>query len=786
MTRYAIVDLEATDASNSKDKVKKIIQIGIVVLENGKIADSFASNVNPHEKLSENIAKLTGLKNRELRQAPDLAEIMPQVLKILDGAIFVAHNVKFDWGLLSEHFAKLGVKLDMPRIDTVELARVFFPTFDKYGLASLSSSLQLTNAHPHAALADAEETAELLLKIQQRVLDLPIATLQEILRHADNFLYETRYLLDELIWDCQNQFDRFDVTGPIATLKKSENAHEVRLSPDFTINLKALGFKKKRKEQVLLAKIIGEDLEKPKPAFIEAQAGTGKTLAYLLPALSSGRKVVVSTPTKVLQNQIMTELAGNLHEKFAVKSVKLSSPRNYISLEKLKKQLQRTDAGKNTEIFKMKVLVWLTETNTGELSELSRNVTNQEMFDSLSHEDTLSQNSIFAAQDFWLKAQDKAAKADLIVTNHAYLIEQIKSNSPNLVNAVLIIDEAQRMFTVLENSQQQSLNTIDEILKVELSGPAGRKAQLHELLQLLDSSSIDRKRILQIAENLGLSNLSSFLSSEEKIYWSEGNQVKSSPQDFYNFQQFSVEEQAKLIFISANIAFSEKHPLLPELLGFSDYNFYKLPFKQKKNQQLLAVNDGPAVNNSTVTNYSRYIAEELTELCQLKLPIVSLFNSREMMEATAEHLAATDVSFSAQQKDQHELLKKQFDAEKFQLMLATGAFWEGVDFDKQKRIILVIARLPFATPDDILTKKFAAKFKNPFFDFNLPMAAMKLRQAIGRVNRKPSQRSVVVILDNRLSNAKYAKRLQKNLTEILPVEIVEHADILPNVREFLK
>lgn len=69
--------------------------------------------------------------------------------------------------------------------------------------------------------------------------------------------------------------------------------------------------------------------------------------------------------------------------------------------------------------------------------------------------------------------------------------------------------------------------------------------------------------------------------------------------------------------------------------------------------------------------------------------------------------------------------------------------------------------LPFATPDDILTKKYAQKFENPFYDFNVPMATLKLRQAIGRVNRRKNQYSSIVVLDKRLAGKSYAKRMRK-------------------------
>lgn len=80
----------------------------------------------------------------------------------------------------------------MLRVDTVDLARVFYPTFEKYGLESLSEKLDLAHDHPHAAVSDAYATAELLLKIEAKIQKLPRSVLEELLRHSDNLLFESK------------------------------------------------------------------------------------------------------------------------------------------------------------------------------------------------------------------------------------------------------------------------------------------------------------------------------------------------------------------------------------------------------------------------------------------------------------------------------------------------------------------------------------------------------------------------------------------------------------------
>ena len=69
--KYAIVDLEATSASSTAS----IIQVGIVIMQNGQVIDEFASDVNPHQELDDHIIHLTGITDQQLAQAPDFSEI---------------------------------------------------------------------------------------------------------------------------------------------------------------------------------------------------------------------------------------------------------------------------------------------------------------------------------------------------------------------------------------------------------------------------------------------------------------------------------------------------------------------------------------------------------------------------------------------------------------------------------------------------------------------------------------------------------------------------------------
>ncbi|MCE2141441.1 3'-5' exonuclease, partial [Streptococcus thermophilus] len=96
---------------------------------------------------------------------------------------------------------------------------------------------------------------------------------------------------------------------------------------------------------------------------------------YLLPLVAAGQRIVVSTATKVLQKQLVNDVAPKLAETFGLKMAKIVGTKNYISLRKFSELLLNNTDGKNFEIFKMKILIWLTETKTGELDEVSKVMT---------------------------------------------------------------------------------------------------------------------------------------------------------------------------------------------------------------------------------------------------------------------------------------------------------------------------------------------------------------------------------------------------------------------------
>ncbi|GAB7390213.1 helicase C-terminal domain-containing protein [Lactococcus garvieae] len=783
MTRYAVVDLEATDAHSSQNK---IIQIGIALVEGGEVVDTYTTDVNPHESLLPRIASLTGLSDRRLSKAPDFSEVAEEVRQKLEGTIFVAHNARFDYSLLMKSLFPLGLDLELPRVDTVELARVVFPTFEKYGMEALSERLDLRHDQPHAALSDALATAELLLKMQDKIRELPRAVLEEIIRHSDSLLYETKEFLKEQLPYTSLKVEQLYVVHNIATRREKVKENRHPLANSFAKNISRLGLKV-RKNQEKIAEKIKEELTQSRPSFIEAPTGIGKTYAYLLPLLAEGREIVVSTPTKVLQNQMIHGVAPILKEKFGVNFSKLLGTKNYISLEKFSRLLLANTEGKNFEIFKMKILVWLTETLTGELDELSKVMTNEEYFAQIAHDGYVNNKQLHYEQDFWLKAQRRAEISQVKVVNHAYLIERLADYPETfLQERVLVVDEAQQLFTTLERANQKSVKISEQLETVDTENSHLNKRLVESLTFQLKNKKLDSEKIALDARELGLKELAEiFEHPEQNFIWRDGDMVHASSTDFYNFEKL-VPSGTKIYMLGATLSLTEDKPIFPELLGFKDYRFFKFESHPADNQEIFILSDGPHIKNTGVMAYAHYVADKVSEVAELGCQVVVLFTAKVSLTFVAEQLSAEgwdvlaqDINGTAAQ------IKKKFDKGEGQILLGLASFWEGVDFEKQDHLVLMIPRLPFATPDDVLTKKYAKRFNNPFYDFNVPMATLKLQQALGRVNRRHNQYSKVVILDNRLAGKSYAKRMRKNLAQTAPLKTLESREVVEKILEFL-
>ncbi|WP_244390305.1 exonuclease domain-containing protein [Pseudoalteromonas sp. KAN5] len=160
---YSVVDIETTGSLKGGNR---ITEIGLVKMQHGKVIETWSTLINPQMRIPKFIVSLTGITDAMVASAPSFHEVANTLINKLQGSIFVAHNVNFDYGFIRKECEMAGINFKMPKLCTVVESRKAFPGLKSYSLGNLSAHFELSLTNHHRALADASATAELLLLIQ--------------------------------------------------------------------------------------------------------------------------------------------------------------------------------------------------------------------------------------------------------------------------------------------------------------------------------------------------------------------------------------------------------------------------------------------------------------------------------------------------------------------------------------------------------------------------------------------------------------------------------------------
>jgi DNA polymerase-3 subunit epsilon len=162
---YVVVDVETT---GGRGEHHRVTEIGAVKVRDGRIVERFQTLLNPQRTIPPNITRLTGITPAMVSDAPYFSDIADDFETFLDGAIFVAHNVEFDYGFIAREFERIGRPLRMPKLCTCASMRKLYPGHRSYSLAALCRAFDIPLRQHHRALCDAEAAAELLLLVNEK------------------------------------------------------------------------------------------------------------------------------------------------------------------------------------------------------------------------------------------------------------------------------------------------------------------------------------------------------------------------------------------------------------------------------------------------------------------------------------------------------------------------------------------------------------------------------------------------------------------------------------------
>jgi DNA polymerase-3 subunit epsilon len=150
---FSIIDVETTGGS---PRWSRVIEIGILRVEHGEVTAKYQSLVNPGAPIPEFITELTGITDRKVKNAPTFDEIKDEILDLLTGSIFVAHNSSFDYGFIKSEFRRVGYGFMADTLCTVRLSRALFPEYKRHNLSELIDRFDFKVKNRHRAFDDAK------------------------------------------------------------------------------------------------------------------------------------------------------------------------------------------------------------------------------------------------------------------------------------------------------------------------------------------------------------------------------------------------------------------------------------------------------------------------------------------------------------------------------------------------------------------------------------------------------------------------------------------------------
>ena len=580
-----------------------------------------------------------------------------------------------------------------------------------------------------------------------------------------------------------------------------------------------------RAEQAALAQEVADALVRGQHLLAEAGTGIGKSLAYLIPALESGKRVVVATATKALQEQLLTKdvPAASAALGREVDVAVLKGRQNYLcrkSLHTLALPLFRT----SEDAAQYELLQgWIETTETGDRAELSFEP-RPTLWDEVAvgADRCAGRRCPFLAACFSEQARARAQEAELVIANHALYFADLAVRAKTGDGAgvlpehdAVVFDEAHRLEEsaaawfggrvslgglrrLLRDVERgcregaravpaRALDAIDrrgEELLGGLDPGRGRRrlgaadveaasapaaalaAALVQLAQALRGGSEDldqlARRALATVDDLGACLA---VGDEDTVSWAEQGALAWAPIDVSEtLRELLWERDAVSVLVSATL----EPRFLRERLGLDDAREVSLPSPYDYREQALLYVPR-AFPEPRSPGYDERLADEVLSLCRLSEGrALVLTTSYSRLDALAERLARRiPYPVLVQGEAPRERLLERFRDEVDSVLIATQTFWQGVDVQGESLSLLVIDKLPFAAPNDPLVEarceRIARGGGDWFAEYAVPAAVLQLRQGFGRLIRSHADRGVVAILDPRLRTRGYGRRFLEAL-----------------------
>ena len=585
-----------------------------------------------------------------------------------------------------------------------------------------------------------------------------------------------------------------------------------------------------------MAREVAAALEERKHLIVEAGTGTGKTMAYLIPAVLSNRRVVVSTGTKNLQEQLFFKDIPMVEAVFGrpLKVTYMKGRSNYVCRQKVDEAARSESAWLDgmEEVNDFRIIRdWMPETEMGDRSELRGLPEHSPVWMKLDarRERCTGQKCGHFENCFVTSMMRRAAESDIIIVNHHLFFADLAVKQEDFGGIIpkydaVIFDEAHEIEDVVgqyfgasvSNLQVQDAardildlgrrkefhtNSLEDMVRSVVAASerffglfgegegrssfrahegfledfgehyAGVIAALEMLatqLQLVEGSVDEviplHRRVKSLQEGIQF-----FLESKDPrfVFWVErrgrGMFLQATPIDVSTILgQKLFDEVPTTILTSATIAVAGDFEFLKKRLGLMSARSLVVdsPFDFQKQCLLYIPQHMPDPRNAGFTGQAALEISKLLRLSEGRA--FCLFTSYAQMRAVYERVGM-EVKYPLllQGTKPRNVLLDEFRETPNAVLFATSSFWQGVDVQGDQLSMVIIDKLPFAVPTDPVVQARSNQIQEaggkPFFDYQIPQAAIALKQGFGRLIRSKSDRGVLVLLDTRITAQKYGQ-----------------------------